>query len=174
MTTDPNPDLPVDIPISPGTTWTDQAGNTWTSYGSLVMGDDSVQNTRQNLILFLRNRHNLWQWYDYPPDNIHTPAVAINPSDPYIVPFTASMSDPDDNQGMSVMWLFDLVLIVNRSQPASGLIRLEFMFTEIQNSLQNYPQLQWTEFGEIGSTEIGGVEYLTGVLSLAIVSQLAD
>jgi len=169
-----NPDLPVDIPIAPGTTWIDQAGNTWTSYGSLSLSDDSIQNTRQSLVSFLRGKHSQWQWSDFPPENLRTPAVAVNPSDPYIVPFTSMMGNPEDNEGMSVMFMIDLVMIVNRGQPSAGLLRLEFMFAEIQTSLQGYPQCQWSEFGEIGSTEIGGVDYLTGVLSLAIVSQLAE
>ncbi len=153
------------IPITPGTTWTDETGRTWTSFGSLVLFDDSVQSVRQDLIAFLKARLGEFNWYDYPPDNLKTPAVVVNPSDPYILPYDAGGPD-------SIVWGFDLVLVTGRSKPQESLQRLEFMFTEIQESLQNYPSSRWLQFSEIGTTEIASVEHLTGVLSIGIVSRL--
>ncbi len=161
--TDPNPDAPVDIPITPGTTWTDPEGNTWTSAGSLVISDTSIQNTRQNLITFLRARHPKWQWYSQPDDNIKTPAVLVNPSDPYILPYT--QGGPN-----SVVWGIDLVLVSGRAKPEQSLLRLEYMFQEITINLRDYPSTHWLQLSDIGTVEIGSVEYLSAVLSLAVVS----
>ena len=151
------------IPVSPGTTWTDETGRTWTSFGSLLMFDDSIQSVRQELVEFLRPLHPQFNFYDYPPDNLKTPAVAISPSDPYILPY-------DSGGPNSIVWGFDLVLVVGRGKPQDGLQRLEFMFTEIQESLQDYPDSRWLQFSDIGTTEIASVEHLTGVLSIGIIS----
>ncbi len=162
---DPNPDEPVDLPISPGTTWTDVEGNTWTSYGSLLMSDDSIQSVRQNLIAFLKARHPKWRWYSYPPDVLKTPAVAVNPSDPYILPYTSGGPD-------AVVWGIDLVIVAERAKPQQALRRLEYFFTEIQISLKDYPSVRWLQVSDVGTTEIGGVEHLTAVMSLAVIAKL--
>ena len=167
----PDPDTPIEIPVSPGTTWTDQVGNTWTSFGSLVVSDDSLQNTRQNLVAFLKAHHVRWQWYDYPPDNLVTPAVVVNPGDPYIEPYTAGGPK-------NVIWGLDLVFVVKRAKPEQGLINLEFMFKEITQSLNEgpnaFPSARWLTFGEVSTTEIAGVEHLTAVLSIAVVSTFTN
>ena len=151
--------------ITPGTTWTDETGRTWTSFGSLLLFDDSVQSVRQDLVLFLKGRLGEFNWYDYPPDNLKTPAVVVNPSDPYILPYAAGGPD-------SIVWGFDLVLVTGRAKPESSLKRLEFMFTEIQEALQDFPGTRWLQFSEIGTTEIASVEHLTGVLSIGVISRL--
>ena len=154
------------IPISPGTTWTDDVtGRTWTSFGSLILFDDSIQTVRQDLVAFLRGRLPEFNWYDYPPDNLHTPAVAISPSDPYILPYDAGGPD-------SIVWGFDLVLVTGRGKVEQSLRRLEFMFTEIQLALQDYPDSRWVQFSDIVTTEIASVEHLTGVLSIGVISSL--
>ena len=158
-----DPDTPIQIPVSPGTTWTDIAGNTWTSAGSLVVSDDSIQTTRQAVVTFLKVHHPRWQWYDYPPDNLQTPAVVVNPGDPYIEPYTAGGPE-------NVIWGLDFVLVVKRAKPDQGLLNLEFMFQEITISLKEYPSARWITFGEVATTEIAGVEHLTAVLTVAVIS----
>ena len=123
MPAPPNPDEPVDLPIPDGSTWMDETGRTWTSHGSLVMSDDSIQSVRQNLIAFLKQQHGKWQWSDYPTENTQTPFVTLVPSDPYIVPWTQGPG--------SMMWNFELVIGLNRAKPEQALRRLEFMFEEI-------------------------------------------
>jgi len=163
---DIDPDVPIlEIPISPGTTWTDNVGNIWTSFGSLVMQDDSVQSVRQRLVSFLRSHHPKWQFYENPPDILVTPAVVINPSDPYILPYTSGGPT-------AVVWGLDLVLVTKRATPKEGLLRIEFMFTEIQESLRLYPSTRWLQLGEVGTVEMNGVEHLSAVMSLAVVSDM--
>ncbi len=159
-----NPDEPVSLPISPGTTWTDSEGNIWTSAGSLVMQDDSVQSVRQNITSFLRGIHNRWQWYNYPPDVLKTPAVVVNPSDPYIV--TEGMD------GRTVAWLLELVLVQNRGRTDQALRRIEYMYTEIFESLKDYPSTQVLSLSDIVTSEIGGVEHLTGVMLIKVIARL--
>ncbi|GAG48013.1 unnamed protein product [marine sediment metagenome] len=161
----PNPDEPVDLPIAPGTTWTDVAGNTWTAYGNLVMSDDSIQSVRQNLTAFLQSRHTKWNWYNAPPDNLKVPAVVCSPSDPYVLPFTQGSKG-------SVVWGLDYVIVASRAKPDQALRRLEFFMAEIYQTLLEYPSAQFLQFSQVGTTEIGGVEHMTALLEVAVYSKL--
>jgi len=155
-----NPDEPVDLPITPGTTWTDQVGNVWTAYGNLVMSDDSIQNVRQSIVAFLKARHGKWQWYDYPPDNLKTPAVVVVPGEPYITP---------SGQNANLMaWILELRIVAGRAKPEDALRRIEFFYTEIFQSLLEYPSAQIEGLTDIGEVDIGGVSHLGGTIVVVV------
>ena len=156
--------LPVDIPIPDGETWTDETGRTWAAHGSLILSDDNIQSVRQELFDLLRGLFPQWNWYDYPPETVKVPAFVLNPADPYIIPY--SQGGP-----FNALWGFELVMVVGRGKPEDALRRLEFFYTEITQALNEAPSTSWLEFGEVGTTEIGGVEHLTGTLTVAVVAE---
>ena len=161
------PIAPAFIPIPDDTSWTDEtAGGTWTAHGDgLRLDDDSIQSVRQDLIAFLEAAHPTWNWYDYPPDQVSTPAMVLNPDDPYIEPATSG-----GGPGVQI-WAFELVMVVGRGSPEDGLRRLEFFHEEITETLNGFPSARWTTFGQIGTTQVGGIEHLTGVLGIAVMQQ---
>lgn len=157
--------LPQFLPIPDGDTWTDSTGRTWTAHGSLRLDDDSIQSVRQDLADYLAATFPLWNWYPNPPDNLKAPAGILNPSDPYIAPYT---------QGgpASTVWGFELVILTQRAKPDEALRRLEFMFTELTQALllyQGEELTRWTEFGDIGTTTYADRDYMTGTLSIIVV-----
>ena len=158
-------DTPVAKVIPDGTTWTDESGHTWTAHGSLLLADDAIRTVRQTLIEYLEDEFPSWNWYANPPDNLKAPAGILNPSDPYIAPYT--QGGPG-----STVWGFELVILTQRLMPDEALRRLEFAFTAISRSLLLYDGAEltrWTEFGDIGTTTYADRDYMTGTLSIIVV-----
>ena len=146
-------------------TWTDAQGNTWNSYGNLILDDTLIQTTRQQLAEYLRGvylgRVNV---YDYPPDLVSAPALVISIGDPYAEPYDAG--------GLQVIWNFDVVLITQRGKVDESLARLEFMAMNLQQDLIGFPSARFVQFGEVGTTTIGEVEYLSGTMTVLVVNKI--
>lgn len=156
----------TDFPIPDGTTWVDETGREWTAHGSLVLADTSIASVRQELVEFLQVRHPQWQWYNYPPPNVKVPAVAVSPDDPYILPYTQGKG--------AVVWGLELTLIQSASKTDQALRRLEFMVAEIYQSLLLYPTATFLQFADVGVTELGGVDHLTGTISVAVTAKFEN
>ena len=159
------------VPVPPGidigeAMWTDSTGRTWNSFGSLVLHDDLIQSTRQRFAAFLRTVYlESINVYEYPPDVLYAPCLVLNPGDPYIVPYVQA------GPGQA-LWSLEVMFIVNRAKTDESLTRLEFMWADFQDVIQGFAQTRWLEFGEIATTTIGEVEYLTGTVSVGIVDSI--
>ena len=159
------------VPVPPGidigeSMWTDATGRTWNSFGSLVLHDDLIQSTRQRFAAFLRTVYlDSVNVYEYPPDVLYAPCLVLNPADPYIVPYT--QSGPGN-----ALWSLEVMFIVSRTKTDESLTRLEFMWASFQEDIRAFAQTRWLEFGEIATTTIGEVEYLTGTVSVGIVDSI--
>ena len=102
--------------------------------------------------------------YEVGDDVIKTPCVIINPSNPYIVP--TSMG-----QNARVSTFLDIWLVTNRTSPKDALNHLEIMRRTASQAIKTgEPQGRWTQFGQLGQTSVGGVEYATGVMPCVFVS----
>jgi len=146
--------------------WTDETGRTWTSFGSLVVHDDLIQNTRQRFAQFLRGVYlESVNVYDYPPDTLYAPCVILNPSEPYIVPY-------DSGGPSNVLWGLEATFLVNRGHVDEGLIRLEFMWADFQDVIKGFPNTRWLSFGDVGSTTVADVEYLSATVTIGIVDKV--
>ena len=156
---------PGNIPIGE-TSWTDETGRTWNSFGSLILHDDLIQSTRQRFANFLRTVYlESINVYDYPPDVLYAPCIVLNPTDPYIVPY-------DQGGPKFALWGLDAMLVVNRGKTDESLNRLEFMWSSLQEDIKGFPNARWISFGEISTTTISDIEYLTGTVTLGIVDEI--
>ena len=149
--------------------WTDETGRTWSSFGSLVLHDDLIQSTRQQFAAYLRDVYlDSINVYEYPPDVLYAPAIILNPSDPYIVPY-------DQAGPLHALWGLEAMFLVNRSKTDESLTRLEFMWATFQEDIKAFPlTTRWLSFGEISTTTVGEVEYLTGTVSIGIVDVIVQ
>ena len=156
---------PGNIPIGE-TMWTDETGRTWNSFGSLVLHDDLIQTTRQALVAFLKGVYlESINVYDAPPDVLKAPALVVNPSDPYIVPY-------DQGGPNMALWGFEIVMVVSRAKVDESLTRLEFMFASLQEDLKGFPNTRWVSFGEVGTTDVSDVPMLTATVSVLVSAEL--
>ena len=149
--------------------WTDSTGRTWNSFGSLVLHDDLIQSTRQQFATYLRDVYlDSINVYEYPPDVLYAPAIILNPSDPYIVPY-------DQGGPHHALWGLEAMFLVNRSKTDESLTRLEFMWATFQEDIKGFQlTTRWLSFGEISTTTVGEVEYLTGTVSIGIVDVIVQ
>ena len=148
--------------------WTDETGRTWNSFGNLVLSDELIQNARQKLAAYLRGVYlDSVNVYEYPPDVLYAAALVINPSDPYVVPY--------DQGGPGFgLWGFEIVLVTQRAKTDEGLVRLEFMWAQFQELLKGHENSRWISFGEIGTTTIADIEYLTGTVTIGVVDRIQE
>ena len=161
---------PRDIPIG-AQSWTDETGRTWNSFGSLVLSDDLIQSTRQRLVEYLRGIPFTpsVQLYDFPPDNLKTPSIAVSPGDPYIVHWTqGGMSE----QGW-YLWNLELTIVVGRAKVDESLARLEFLFAQLETALVGFPNTAVIGLSDVGTANIGGIDYLTGMVTVEVADVLS-
>ncbi len=97
-------------------------------------------------------------------DIIKTPAVVVNPGDPYQVPTTMGVDQ-------SIQTFLGVWLITNRISPTDALTHLEEM-RQIGTKaiMENAPAGRWTSFGRLGSTTVSGEQYATGIIEAVFVS----
>ena len=89
-----------------------------------------------------------------------TPAVVINPADPYMVPVSFGGRP-------AVQVMFDVHLITNRSDPISALAHLESLRLLVTDaSKKMIPAGFWSAFGQWESTEVAGAVYASAVVSV--------
>lgn len=101
--------------------------------------------------------------YDHPADAVKAPAVIIAPGDPYLVPDTLG--------GLAgVKVVLDLHLVGKRARPQNTLTRLEELRKAVTDAFAAFVpgRVQWLSFGDLSTVDIGGVEYLTGVLQCGV------
>ncbi len=102
--------------------------------------------------------------YEVGADVVKTPAVIINPSNPYIVPTSMGLD-------ARISTFLDIWLVTNRSSPSDALNHLEEMRRTASQAIKSdIPQGRWTSLGSLGQTSVGGVEYATGVMPCVFVS----
>ena len=118
---------------------------------------------RSDLVDFLKAAHPEFSWFDYPPDNMTAPAVLVNPASPYVIPNT---------QAQGIVTGIDLVMLVKRTMPAYGLDELDQMNADIWATMLTFPNGRVLEFGDVGTVTESGVEYLSGTLQVAVISEL--
>lgn len=98
--------------------------------------------------------------YDAGAEVIATPAVVINPADPYMVPTSFGK-----RQAVQVM--FDVHLITNRSDPISALAHLEELRLAVADAAKRMvPAGFWSAFGQWESTEVAGAVYASALVSI--------
>jgi hypothetical protein len=100
--------------------------------------------------------------YGYPPDVFAVPAVVIDPVDQ--VPYTAGGP-------LNVAWGLELKLVVSRTQPQYGLRSLYELRKQITDLFQDAPDsTRWSEFGDIGTVQVGDADYLQGTLVTVVIA----
>ena len=96
-------------------------------------------------------------------DLIATPAVVINPADPYQVPSTLG-------RNRHIETFLHLVIVSNRSDPAAALAQLEDHRWLVSEALVSFvPRGQWLAFGQWQQTDIGGTQYAAATLDVMII-----
>ena len=156
---------PGNIPIGESA-WTDETGRTWNSFGSLVLHDSLIQTTRQAFASYLRSVYlESINVYEYPPDTLYAPCLVLNPSDPYIVPF-------DQGGPQNALWGLEVMFVLNRTKTDESLTSMEFMWSSFTEDIKGFPNTRWISFGEISTTTIGEIEYLTGTVTIGIVDEI--
>ena len=165
-------DLVATVTADPVTTWTP---GTWVVLGdaTLAYWDGTAwqvgvapATVRQDLVTFIKTIIDPeWQVYDAPPDVLKLPALVVNPSDPYAVPF-------DQGGPLSVLWGFDLVFATSRVKVDESLARLEAVASSLWRDLSGSPNTRWVSFGDIGTTDVNDVPTLTATLTIGIVQTI--
>lgn len=96
--------------------------------------------------------------YDAGADLVTVPCVVINPADPYLSP--ASFG-----QLPTLEVMFELHLVTNRTDVSIALGVLEDLRLEVTTAIKKMtPAGFWSSFGELGSANVGGTLYGSGML----------
>jgi ubiquitin C-terminal hydrolase len=102
--------------------------------------------------------------YESGVDVLKTPAVVINPQNPYMIPTTMGVD-------AKLQVFIDLWLVTNRTSPKDALRHLEEMRKTASDAIKTHdPRGRWSQFGQLGSTNVGGTPYATGVLQCVFVT----
>ena len=70
--------------------------------------------------------------YESPADIVATPAVIVVPSDPYQTPSAFASG----GAGLSILWLFEIVLAVPRATVSDGLTVLEDLAAQLRAAIK--------------------------------------
>lgn len=101
--------------------------------------------------------------YDAGEDVIKTPCVVLNPATPYVVPTSMALD-------ATVQHFVDLWLVTNRIDVGAALDHLDKMRRTVGQAVKtNAPAGRWSSFGQLGSTDVGGTMYATGVMQTVFV-----
>lgn len=102
--------------------------------------------------------------YEAGANIVKTPAIVINPANPYIVPTTMG-------EDARVQTFLNLWLVTNKTSPKDALRHLEEMRKTAAGGVKSHnPRGRWMNFGQLGTTTVGDTEYATGVLECLFVS----
>lgn len=118
---------------------------------------------RDDLATYLRSVLPGVTVYEAGAELVQSPAVVINPSDPYIVPVTFGATPAETVVGVGL----ELWLVVGRAGPESArLDELEALRRQVTNALHSdfTPPGRWLGFGEFGTVDIGGIDHASGKL----------
>ena len=103
--------------------------------------------------------------YDSGVDVLKTPAVVINPADPYQVPTTMGAD-------ARIQTFLNLYVVSNRTSPPDALNQLEDLRKQVATAVKTFnPRGRWVSFGSMGTTNVGGQPFATGVLQCIFVSE---
>lgn len=103
--------------------------------------------------------------YESGVDILKTPCVIINPSSPYQVPTTMGVD-------ARIQTFLDIWIVTNRTSPKDALNHLEEMRRLASVGVKSFmPRGAWSQFGRLGSTLVGGVEYATGVMETVFIGE---
>lgn len=103
--------------------------------------------------------------YDSGVDVLKTPCVVINPSSPYQVPTTMGAD-------ARIQSFLDIWLVTNRTSPKDALNHLEEMRKLASLGVKSFlPRGAWSQFGQLGSTTVSGVDYATGVMQTVFIGE---
>ena len=95
---------------------------------------------------------------------VKTPAIIVNPASPYQVPTTMGLDQ-------KIQTFLEIWLVTNRHDPTLALDHLEEMRKTASAAIMGMaPAGRWASFGRLGSTQVSGEQYATGVLETVFVS----
>lgn len=95
-------------------------------------------------------------------DILAAPAVTINPADPYLVPTSFGANAGETMLAAGI----ELWLVVGKPGPPDlRLAELEALRKSVTDALYGWvPTGMWSEFGQFGVIDVGGVEHAAGRL----------